>query len=529
MAWVLVQLKLRQLLGALKSTGGAKASFIISSSFAVLLALGTFVLLAAVRGNGAAVGLTAAIYTTLAFGWLLLPLMVFGLDATLDPATLAIYPLRLRPLAVGLVAASATGVWPLANLIGALGVTVGVARGALGVLFAILAALLQVLFCITLARLATTSLAGLLRSRRGRDLAALAIIPVFGLYETFAQVLPKAASDGTLTAGTFAGVDRWLRWLPPGMAAHAVQDASTGHALAGLGRLALLAGIIAVLAWLWVRSLARALVTADASTQAAAVRSGGLPFGRVRGPWGTVAARALVYERRDPSSLVAWGISAIVMIVTAIGSLRGGEPLVGILLSAGFGGAFTAMVHDNRIGLTGFAFYLDALALSGRKAMRGWFLAQDAVLALIAVPLVVIIPLVLAVIVGHPADCFLAWGLGLAAVGAGLGLSNLFSATSPWAAERRAGSPSPRPVSGYAGQSVASRFGTLLGTAVLVAPVIAAIATTGSVAMGVRAPALIVAGGAYGTLLAWAGATIAGSVSARTLPELVQVAARTTL
>ena len=35
------------------------------------------------------------------------------------------------------------------------------------------AVLLQVLFCITLARLVTTSMAGLLRSRRGKDLAAL--------------------------------------------------------------------------------------------------------------------------------------------------------------------------------------------------------------------------------------------------------------------------------------------------------------------------------------------------------------------
>jgi ABC-2 type transport system permease protein len=51
----------------------------------------------------------------------------------------------------------------------------------LAVVIAVVATVLQVLFCIALARWVTTALAGLLRSRRGRDLAALAVIPIFGL------------------------------------------------------------------------------------------------------------------------------------------------------------------------------------------------------------------------------------------------------------------------------------------------------------------------------------------------------------
>ncbi len=135
--------------------------------------------------------LTTVIFTAFAFGWLVLPIFAFGLDGTLDPATLALYPLRTRPLAVGLLAASAAGAWPLANVIGLLGVTVGLARGALGVLVAVVAVVLQVLFCITLARLVTTSMARLLRSRRGKDLAVFLFIPIFALYELFAQVVPK--------------------------------------------------------------------------------------------------------------------------------------------------------------------------------------------------------------------------------------------------------------------------------------------------------------------------------------------------
>ena len=141
----------------------------------------------------------AFVFTIFAFGWLILPLLAFGLNGTLDPATLALYPLRTRPLAVGLLAASATGAWPLANLVGLLGVTVGLARGGLGLFIALLAVLLEVLFCITLARFVTAGLAGLLRSRRGKDLAAFLIIPIFALYEVFTQVVPKLTAEGQLS------------------------------------------------------------------------------------------------------------------------------------------------------------------------------------------------------------------------------------------------------------------------------------------------------------------------------------------
>src|SRR5260370_32471779 len=109
---------------------------------------------------------------------------------------------------------------------GLLGVTIGLARGALGLLIALLAVVLQVLFCITLARFVTTGLAGVLRSRRGKDFAALLFIPIFAVYEGFFQIVPKLTSDGALTASSFGGVDRWLRWIPPGLAAAAIFYAS---------------------------------------------------------------------------------------------------------------------------------------------------------------------------------------------------------------------------------------------------------------------------------------------------------------
>jgi ABC-2 type transport system permease protein len=334
------------------------------------------------------------------------------------------------------------------------------------VVIAVIAAVLQVLFCITLARLVTTALAGLMRSRRGRDLAVLAIIPIFALYEVFAQVLPKAIGNHELTAASFAGVDGWLRWLPPGLAAHAVQDASTGHAGTAALRLLLAAAVTVVLGWL---------------------------------------------------------------VVLSISALRGTHPEVGVLISAGIGGAFVGSLRGDSFGVAGPAFYLDALALSGRRALRSWFAGQNAAVAVISVPLVLVVPLVLAVISGHPVNGLLAMGLGLAATGAGLGIGNLFSTMLPYPMERRAGSPLPRQAEGFGLQAVAARFGGLIVTAILVIPVIVAIGETGSVGDAIRVPALIAGGAVYGALLAWAGIALGAGLAEARLPELYQLAARSKL
>ncbi len=89
MARLLVQLKLRLLRNALRSSTAAKVSFLVSTAFACLLAVGLFVVLALLRGQSAALDLTTVIFTVFAFGWLILPIFAFRLDSTLDPATVA--------------------------------------------------------------------------------------------------------------------------------------------------------------------------------------------------------------------------------------------------------------------------------------------------------------------------------------------------------------------------------------------------------------------------------------------------------
>ncbi len=529
MARLLVQLKLRLLRNALYSSTAARVSFLVSTTFAGLAAIGTFVVLALLRGQAASVDVTAVVFTAFAFGWLIMPIFAFGLDSTLDPATLALYPLRVRPLVTGLLAASATGAWPLANVIGLLGVTVGLARGRSGVIVAVVAVVLQVLFCITLARLVTTSMAGLLRSRRGKDLAAFLIIPIFALYEFFTQVVPKEAADGTFTTASFRGLDAWLRWLPPGLAAHAIQDASDGHPGPALLRLALLAAVIAVLGWLWVRSLSRALVTTDTTTQSAQVRSGALPLARYGLP-GAVTARFWIYQRREPASLVYWALTAVIMAAVSARSILGpnGHPAF-VLGSAVVGAGFVGYFHANTAGLTGPPFVVEAMALSGRRELRSYFAGQDIALAVIAVPLLTAVSFGLAVLAGKPGFGFLGTALALAGLGAALALSNIFSVVLPYPMDKRAGNPIRQAAQGYTAYGLLGILGCIGGTAVLVTPLIIATVLTSADPASVRMPLLLFCASAYGVVLAMLGTRIAAHAAEDRLPELSQVALRSKL
>jgi ABC-2 type transport system permease protein len=524
MARLLVQLKLRLLVNALRSSNRAKASFMISTAFAVLTALGMFALLASLHGQSNAVVLTSVLFTVFAFGWLILPLLAFGLDSTLDPATMALYPLRTRELATGLLAASATGAWPAANVIGLLGVVIGLARGVLGVLVALVAVLLQVLFCITLARFVTTSMAGLLRSRRGKDLAVFLFIPIIAAYEFFTQVVPRLAASGKLTSGSFTGSDGWLRWLPPGLAAHAIEDASNGHAGAALLRLALLAAVIVALGWLWIRSLSRALVSPDSSTQSSQVRGVALPFARY-GLRGAVAARIWIYQRREPISLVYWGMTAVITAAASVGGIIGPQrhPAV-TFLSAVLGAAFIGLFHANTVGSTGPPFVMEAIALVDRNALRAYLSGQNIVLAVIGIPLLVALTFGLGAAAGFPTYGFETMPVALAALGAALALSNIITVTGAYPMAKRVGTPIYTSAPGYGSSRVAATIGTLFGIPLLVSPVIVAAALSAGAPLAVRAPVLTIGAAIYGLALAWAGVRIAATVGEGKMPELCQVA-----
>jgi ABC-2 type transport system permease protein len=308
------------------------------------------------------------------------------------------------------------------------------------------------------------------------------------------------------------------------MAAHAIQDSSDGRPGIAAARLALLAAIIVALGWLWIRSLNRALVSPDSSAQSTQVRAGALPLGRY-GLRGAVAARFWIYQRRDPISLVYWGMTAVITAAASVGAIVSPQRHPGVtFLSAVLGAGLIGLFHANTVGSTGPSFVMEATALTGRAALRAYLSGQNIVLVVIGIPLLAALTFGLGAAAGAPAFGFETMPVALAALGAALAVSNVITVTGAYPMVKRVGTPIYTSAPGYGSSRVAATFGTLLGIPVLVAPVIVAAVLTAGAPLAIRAPVLTVCAAGYGLALAWAGVRIAATAGERKMPELCQVA-----
>jgi hypothetical protein len=82
---------------------------------------------------------------------------------------------------------------------------------------------------------------------------------------------------------------------------------------------------------------------------------------------------------------------------------------------------------------------------------------------------------------------------------------------------------------GYGSYTFGGMLASLVGVATAVTPVIVTAAVTSTAPAAVRTPALIICSAAYGLALAWAGVQIAARLAEGKLPELCQVAVRSTV
>ena len=172
--------------------------------------------------------------------------------------------------------------------------------------------------------------------------------------------------------------------------------------------------------------------------------------------------------------------------------------------------------------MSGPGFGLEAAALNGRRALRAYFSGQNIAVGAIAVPLLTAVCFGLAAVAKHPMDGFVGMAVGLAGIGAGLALANLFTVAVAYPVEKRGGTPTPRAASGHNGEAVGSQLITLLGVGAAVTPVILAAVFTRTDPAAIWMPVLVLGGAAYGLALAWAGvrgAATSPSRSCRNLPR----------
>jgi ABC-2 type transport system permease protein len=502
---IFTRLKLRLLVGNIRSDTGRQVGFALSTLMALLFGVGGFLMAVQLRlrTDDVAPGVAVIAFTMLAFGWCVLPVLAFGVDETLDPSRLALLPLRRRDLMTGLLAASLVGLWPAATALILVGLVIGAAPSPAGAVVGAAAAALMLALCACLARAITTSLAGLLRSRRGRDLM-LAV----GLGISILAQLPNLVLNGTVSASpTRADFDRLvdaLAWGPPGMAARAMADTNP------LWLVPVALVVLLVARW-WMAALERQQVTPDQSTAAMVKRRRWNPTG----PQGGVTLKELAYLRRDPRRTVGLVTG---MVMTVVLTFTWGADGAGPLAPVGFGALLLGMQSSNLFGSDGNALWMNAVTWSGWRQIRTDLAGRQVAFALVAVPALVPMSVAAGLISSSPGEIVEALLVGWTILGLTLATTAVTSVVVPFALPDRSNTFSGA-APGSGGKALASSLAVMASTAVLGLPIWVLLATGAP-------PGLLVLGPVYAGLLAWAGRTFGSHLALPRLPEIVSAVSR---
>ncbi len=199
--------------------------------------------------------------------WIVLPLLEFTVNEGLDLSKLTLFPLTRAELMSSLVLSSLLDVPTLGLLLVFAAVVAGWAFSLPLALMALLCMLVFYVQVIAVSQLVLALLMRTLQSRRFRDLSIL-IIAVFSSSCYIVQQIVFHAlgggNGGFLYGLQHLTVSPYLQWLPPGMAARAIQQAYIGNWGVSFVWLGALLVISVVVLYLWQLVVERAL-TSDMS------------------------------------------------------------------------------------------------------------------------------------------------------------------------------------------------------------------------------------------------------------------------
>ncbi|MDR2895132.1 MAG: hypothetical protein LBV30_00535 [Propionibacteriaceae bacterium] len=437
--------------------------------------------------------ITVTVGSLITLCWVLLPLVFFGADQTLDPSRFSLFPLTGRQLAPGLALAGLLGI-P-----GAITAVVALASAlpwlhrplvlVIGVIGGALAWLTTQLWC----RTASSALAASLSSRKSRDMAGLigVVLVILLSFSSFAiQMIIRSFTNGGDWQQALSVLDnlaRVLSWTPLGAPWALVGDAGrgqwlwlAGHALVSLIYLAL--GF-----FLFAKVLDKALATPAAEAASSQIAKGDAIAKAANWFWvrpatvpvAAIVARCLRYWRRDPRYLTNVPMLILMPALFVVMSKTVGNPE---FMGADAGPAWIgSWLVAFGLGLTGLmaGYSLSADTASDSTAwwlhlaagVRGW---QDrlgrAIAALWMAPYLAVITVVAAVVLGWvgrlPALIACVEVLFLVA----LGVSSIFSALIIYPVPLPGESPL-RTRTGMMGAQMLSQFGSMLIAGVAALPI----------------------------------------------------------
>ncbi|UIJ33341.1 hypothetical protein [Allobranchiibius sp. GilTou73] len=501
MAAVLIRLKLTILRRSLGRDTSRLVSYLIGAIVAAILVMGSLPLAVGLRAGSVtdASGAVAAM-STVTLLWMLAPLLMAGVDRTLDAGAFSVLPLGARRLIPGLTLAALVGIPGAVTAALALEQVLVWSRSVPATLAAIVAAFLGAATCVVLSRMVTSVIARSLWRRRARFLVTMVLPLIYLAPLVLDQFLERRrSSHGSAAAHHAATV---AEWTPFGWAWAVPWEVARGAYADALLHLALATALLLTLVVLWERVLDVELTT-TAPRQAGTVRVSRAPSRRSR-PLTAIARRRLLGWRRDPR-LTMQAVSLIAVsvlpVLPALISSGGSHPsgLLPLALSSVMAGVLIA----NDLAYDGTAWWMQVVA-----GVPGWVDRAGRALA-IGVSILVFDALVsvLQIAVGAHTAWLAVSGPLVGGLLISLGLGAAMGALDPGQATRRGANP-------FAGNAGGGARGCLTAAvmfvvpAVLVAPVIvgAVLARHSAIAeCVVLAAALIWGSGGLGIGIWWGG------------------------
>jgi ABC-2 type transport system permease protein len=320
---LLVRLKLTLLRNSLRRSVWRTVGLVVGMVYGLGVVAGVLFGLVALRWTGTELtaDVTVLGFACLTLGWLVMSLLVFGVDETVDPARFALLPVRARELLPGLLAAALVGVPGVATVLVSMGLVITWARSVPLTVAALTAMPLGVVTCVLLARVATAALAAVLSSRRFRDLAVVGVVLFSIVIALGSNVLGQfAETDPQRLRAALAAVSSALGWSPFGWAWAIPADVARGDWLVAGTRLVLAAGLVLALWFSWAYVLERRLTSpVEQPGDSRPVKESSW-VDRIfpATPAGGVAARTLRYWRRDPrylAGVAGFLVGPIILIV----------------------------------------------------------------------------------------------------------------------------------------------------------------------------------------------------------------------
>mgnify|MGYP000845799728 FL=1 len=561
MVATLVKLKWRLTLNALTKNVWA----IVGTVFGALYGVGA---LAMVLAGAVGLGLKAdadvimlvlgALGALLVAGWAVVPLLVTGLDSTLDPRAMAAWAAPSRGLALGLLAAGAVGIpGCITAAVCLIPVLTWLLAGQLAAaLLALLCAPAALATCVLLSRIIVTA-AGVSASRRGREATAIITFVAFMVCTQLPNLIPRILGDDPSDfLQRLSGAAKVMGLSPLGWAFAAPGVMATGSVMPALA-LAIGAWVLPVILFpLWQRVVGKVMTSPGTShTRTRAYAAGGagsdarqqglpdvLPWARrlsaaLPAPAAAVAARSLRYWRTDPRYLVQFLSVLILPVVLVLGPALNssrfaagdnGQP-VDISFALGHAPApllFMApalavfmgwAIHDD-LGLDSTALWSHISAgISGAHDRLGRVVGA----AVWQVPALVAIDLLMVVWTGRWDALPAVTGACLALYGCALAWSCLASVLLPYETLAPGDSPMRSRTSGTAFLAALIQMAAILLLLAVCSPVLGAAIYGVVQAAPVWEWTALVAGVVWCSLLLWGGVIVGGRALDRRGPQVL--------